>query len=75
MEKYVQIISSGALHIKVEGKKRTICGRDYAHLDYLPVSEDEYNPNYQNVCHKCQNKRREGPRTIKKAFTPERVLG
>lgn len=72
---YIQLQSGGTLHVKVEGQRRTICGRDYAQYDYLPVSEEEYNPNRQSVCYKCRNKQRETPRTIKEAFAPGRLLG
>lgn len=74
--KYVMITSGGYLHIKAE-KGRTVCGRNYAQYDYLPVSEDEFNPNYHTVCHKCRKVRREHPRTtIASVFgAPGKALG
>ena len=71
---YVMITSGGYLHIKA-GKGRTVCGRDYARLDYLPVSEDEFNPNYHVICHKCSGKPHKRT-TIASVFgAPGKALG
>lgn len=73
--KYVKMTSNGYLRIRVPGTGHTKCGRNYIQYDYLPVSEDEFDPNCHAICHKCANKRLEGPRTIREAFVPRNFLG
>lgn len=69
MNKYVSLTGHNSLHLIQPGTGKTVCGRNYRNYDYIPYTEEEYKPNYQHLCHKCQNKRREGPRTIKEAMS------
>lgn len=73
---YISIQCNGFLHVKKPGERKTVCGRDYTRYDYMSVREDEFDSRYHSVCYKCQNKRREGSRTIKAAFgKPGKALG
>jgi hypothetical protein len=68
---YVKLTSTSSVHLIKPGTGQTVCGRDYRQYDYIPYTEEELDPGYQQLCHKCLNKRREGPRTIKEAFSQQ----
>lgn len=72
--RYVKLTTNGYVHPIKPNTTQTICGKDYLRYDYMTLDENELNPNVHVVCHKCQNKRHEGPRTIKEAFTPRKVV-
>jgi hypothetical protein len=72
--RYVKLTPTSFVHQIKTGTWLTLCGRNYYKYDYITCSEETLDLVHNTLCHKCQNKRCESPRTIKEAFTPQNIM-